>query len=94
MNAIRAMGYIAVGVGKSEFAIEIDKVLGSTPVETAAALFLGWETPTERAPNSGSRFRRGEPAPHRRRRWAQVGQVSVGVVGVVGKSVAGEVEQA
>ena len=40
MNAIREMGYIAVGVGKTEFAIEIDKVLGEYALQKQQPPYL------------------------------------------------------
>ena len=40
MNAIREMGYIAVGVGKTEFAVEIDKILGEYALQKEQPPFL------------------------------------------------------
>lgn len=101
MNAIREMGYVAVGVGKTEIAIEIDSVLGEYALQKQQPPYLlagnlmgvvdGKKVPRQQ------RF----PVPPGANRplidvveVAQVGQVTLGVVGVVGKSIKDEVEQA
>jgi cytochrome c554/c'-like protein len=97
MNAIRAMGYVAVGVGKTEFAIEIDKVLGEYAAQKD-------QPPYVLAGNlKGDKLTREQrfPSPPGAKRplidvveAAPVGQVMLGVVGVVGKSIQEEVKQA
>jgi hypothetical protein len=101
MNALREMGYIAVGVGKTEFTVEIDRVLGEYALQKQQPPFIlagnlmgvagGKPIPRE------ERF----PVPPGANRpmidlaeVAAVGRVTVGVAGIVGKSLAGEVVKA
>jgi len=98
MNALREMGYIAVGVGKTEFKVEIDRILGEyalqkeKPPFTLAGNLLG--------------LAGGKPQPREIRfpgatrpmvdvaEFATVGSVSLSVVGIVGKSVSEDVAKA
>ncbi len=100
MNALREMGYIAIGIGKNEFKIEIDRVLGQyalqkdqPPFTLAGNLFgaAGGKTQTreERFKVPGTNRPMVDVA-----EVTNVGTVSVGVVGIVGKSVREEVTNA
>lgn len=97
MNALREMGYVAVGVGPSEFAVGIDTVLGEYALQkeqppyvlagNLLGLFGDRPQPREQRfpqPPGGSRPLVGLAE------VVTVGTVSVGVVGVVGKGVAEE----
>jgi 2',3'-cyclic-nucleotide 2'-phosphodiesterase (5'-nucleotidase family) len=96
MNAIREMGYIAVGVGKTEFAIEIDKVLGEYALQKQQPPYILAGNLIGAGLTREKRF----PAPPGAKRplidqveMARVGQVSVGVSAVVGKSIVEEVKK-
>jgi Cytochrome c554 and c-prime len=100
MNALREMGYIAVGVGKTEFTAEIDQVLWTyamqkeQPPFTLAGNVLGSAKDLPRE----NRFPPIDPTKSKRpmvglAEVATVGSVTVGVAGVVGKSLAEEVEK-
>ena len=96
MNSLREMGYIAVGVGKTEFAIEIDKVLGEYALQKPQPPYLLAANLTG---NGLTREQRLQPPGANRPlidvlEVAPVGQISMGVVGVVGRSIADEVKQA
>jgi hypothetical protein len=98
MSALGKMGYIAVGVGKTEFAVELDRVLGEYALQGPKPPFLlagnllgvsGGKTIPLKA--------RFQPAGLNRpmidvAEVATVGQVKIGVAGIVGKSLADEVE--
>lgn len=98
MQALREMGYIAVGVGKTEFAVELDRVLGEYALQGPQAPYL--------LAGNLLGVANGKPIPAKDRfqpqglprpmvdllEVAQVGGVSVGVVGIVGRSLAEEVE--
>jgi hypothetical protein len=98
MNALREMGYIAVGVGKTEFKVEIDRILGEyalqkeKPPFTLAGNLLGLaggkvQTRKERFP--GATRPMVDVA-----EFTTIGSVSVSVVGIVGKSVSDDVTKA
>jgi nitrate reductase cytochrome c-type subunit len=100
MTALREMNYIAVGVGKTEFKVELEKVLAEyalqkqQPPFTLAGNVLGFfggkEIPRDQ------RFPAAAPGATRPMvediEVATVGNVQVGVAGVVAKSLATEVE--
>ncbi|HEV3386958.1 MAG TPA: multiheme c-type cytochrome [Gemmata sp.] len=100
MNALREMGYIAIGVGKNEFKVEIDRILGQyalqklQPPFTLAANLIGMAggKPQQREVRfqvPGANRPMVEDA-----EVANVGTVSVGVVGIVGKSARKEIADA
>ena len=96
MNAIREMGYIAVGVGKTEFAIEIDKVLGEYALQKQQPPYILAGNLIGAGLTREQRF----PAPPGANRplidqveTTRVGQMSVGVSAVVGKSIVEEVKK-
>ena len=100
MHSMREMGYIAIGVGKTEFGAEIFKVIGEyalrnrQPPYILAGNLMGMVD--------------GKPVPREEYfkppeanrpmidlvEVASVGQVTVGVAGIVGKSLAEDVEKA
>ncbi len=98
MNALREMGYIAVGLGKTDYGVSggIDRLLGEYALQkeqppfilvgNIRGLFQGQEQPrATRFPPPGVEFQRpmiGEAE------IAMVGNVPVGVVGIAGQSVA------
>ena len=100
MHALRGMGYIAVGVGKTEFEVEVDRVIGEYALQTQqppyllAANLLGVVNN-----NPVARAVRFPPVPNGKRppindlEVVKVGSVTVGVVGVVGRSLAEDVEK-
>ena len=88
-------------MGKTEFAIEIDKVLGEFALQKQQPPYLTCGEPPGRSQRQTGPAERSLPRATGANRpligdveVAPVGQVLVGVVGVVGKSMAGEVEQA
>lgn len=100
MNGLREMGYIAVGVGKTEFSVELDRVLAEYALQKAQPPYL--------LAGNLLGVANGKPIPLKARfqppglnrplidlaEVAMVGQVSLGVAGIVGKSLAEEVEKA
>ena len=89
MNALREMGYIAVGVGKTEFTVEIDQVLGEyalqkqQPPYLLAGNLLGVADGKNHFARAAiPRPAEGEATAHRPRRGRRrSAQVSVGVAG-------------
>ncbi len=97
MQALNKMGYIAVGVGKTEFNAEIIRVLGQYAVDEKPPYLLagnllgfadGKSIPREKhfKPDGLTRSMIGLAE------VAQVGSVNVGVAGIIGRSLAEEVE--
>jgi hypothetical protein len=100
MNALREMGYIAIGLGKNEFKVEIDRILGQYALQKEQPPFTlagnlrgmagGKTQPREvRFQVPGSSRPMVDIA-----EISKVGTVSVGVVGIIGKSVREEVTNA
>lgn len=97
MLALKEMGYIAIGLGKTEFSVEIDRILGEYA-------FQNQDPPYILAANLLGKLD-GKVVP-RAQRWpvderrpyiemlevASIGSVPVGVVGIIGKSLAEEIE--
>jgi hypothetical protein len=97
MNALRELGYIAVGVGKSEFAAGIDNVLGEYALQKEQPPFLLAGNLLGLVGNQPQRREERFPTPPGATRplvgsseVVTVGTVPLGVVGVVGKAVADE----
>lgn len=100
MHALREMGYLAVGVGKTEFEVEVDRVIGEYALQTQqppfllAANLLGVVNG-----NPVARNVRFPPVPNARRPLINdveveaIGTVTIGVVGIVGRSLAEDVEK-
>ncbi|MCE9562242.1 MAG: hypothetical protein K8U57_09330 [Planctomycetes bacterium] len=99
MNALRDMGYIAVGVGESDFAAGLDKLLGEyalqkdQPPYMLAGNLLG-------VSNGKPQPREDKyPSPHKNRQLIGVAEVAsvngmpIGVVGTVGKLLAAKLEK-
>jgi len=100
MDALRDMGYLAVGVGKSEFTAGLDKVLGEYALQKEQAPYLlagnllgvanGKPLPREeKFPNPPGTTRPLIGVAE----IATVGDLPIGVVGIVGKSLGAEVEK-
>ncbi|MBA2224728.1 MAG: hypothetical protein N3E46_12925 [Gemmataceae bacterium] len=98
MHALHAMGYLAVGVGKTDIEAELDKLLTAyalqhdRPPYVLAANLLG-----QVEGKAISRQERFQPAGLQRplvERFevAKVGEVSVGIVGLIGRTLAEEIE--
>jgi hypothetical protein len=98
MHALQAMGYLAVGVGKTDIEAELDKLLTAyalqeeRPPYLLAANLLG-----QVDGKVISRQERFQPAGLNRPlidrfEVAKVGEVSVGIVGLIGRSLAEEIE--
>lgn len=101
MNALREMGYIAVGVGKTEFKVEIDHILGEyalqkeTPPFTLAGNLLGLADGKPQPREIRFDRHQGETRPMVDvAEYATIGSVPLSVVGIVGKSVSTEVTTA
>ncbi|VTT98401.1 Probable cytochrome c-554 OS=Planctomyces maris DSM 8797 GN=PM8797T_17674 PE=4 SV=1: Cytochrome_C554 [Gemmataceae bacterium] len=100
MDALREMDYVAVGVGKTDFAAGIDKLLGEYAVQKEQAPYLLAGNLMGMANDKPQpREERYPPPPGSKRpmvglaELANVGGATVGVVGVVGKSLAEEVKK-
>jgi hypothetical protein len=101
MNALREMGYLAVGIGKTEFKVEIDRILGeyalqkTQPPSVLAGNLLGPLDANRLPQKREDRFRvPGVVRPLvEDTEFATVGGVSLSIVGVVGKSVGMDVEK-
>ncbi|MBA4186530.1 MAG: hypothetical protein C0467_00785 [Planctomycetaceae bacterium] len=100
MNALRDMNYVAVGVGKSDFTAELDKVLGEYVLQK--------EQPPYLLAGNLLGMTNGQPQPREDRfpkppgatrpmigvaEVAVVGGIPVGVVGIIGKTLAEEVKK-
>lgn len=100
MNALREMGYIAVGVGKTEFKVQLDRVLGKyalqkqQPPYTLAGNVLG--KAGDQIQPRALRFQ--VPGATRptvdESEFAKVGTVPISVSAIVGKSLRTEVQAA
>jgi len=100
MNALSKMGYIAIGVGKNEFKVEIQKLLAEYALQKQLPPFL-------LAGNVLGNLN-GKPQPREERfqnpgvarplidvaECTNVGTVPLGVVGIVGKSTSEEINKA
>ena len=100
MNALSKMGYIAIGVGKNEFKVEIDKILGEYALQKQQPPFL-------LAGNVLGNLN-GQPQPRVQRfqppgvarplidgvEIVDVGKVPLSVGGIVGKTLANEIKNA
>ena len=100
MDALREMDYVAVGVGKTDFAAGIDKLLGEYAVQKEQAPYLLAGNLMGLANDKPQpREERYPPPPGSKRpmvglaELANVGGATVGVVGIVGKSLAEEVKK-
>ncbi len=100
MRALHAMGYVAAGVGKTEIEAEIDRVLSAYALQTdqppvlLAANLLGQND--DKSISQQERFQpAGLPRPLVQPfTVAKVGTLSIGVVGLIGRAVAEELEAA
>jgi len=100
MQALKEMGYIAVGVGKTEFMAEIDKVIGEYALQGPNPPYLlagnlmgvvqGKPVSRKEAFQAAGVNRPFIDAAE----VAKVGSIAIGVAGLVGKSVAEEMEKA
>lgn len=100
MNALSKMGYIAIGVGKNEFKVEIQKILAEYALQKQEPPFL-------LAGNVLGSLN-GKPQPREERfqnpgvsrplivatEFANVGTVPLSVAGIVGKSLTKEIKDA
>ncbi len=96
MNALRDMGYIAVGLGKGEFAAGIDNLIGEYALQKEQPPFIlagNLNGQFDGKPLAREeRFPPIDPAKSKRplvglAEVAEVGGIPVGVVGIVGKSL-------
>ena len=100
MNGLREMSYIAVGVGKTDFMPQIDSLLGEYALQKAQPPYiLGGNLLGLSNGKEISLKERFQPPGLNRplidiAEVASVGQVSVGVAGILGKSLAEEVKTA
>lgn len=98
MQALQAMNYLAVGVGKADIEAELDKLLAvyalqhDRPPYLLAANLLGQVE--GRVISRQERFQpAGLPRPLVERfEVAKVGEVNVGIVGLIGRTLAEEIE--
>lgn len=101
MNALREMGYVAVGLGKTDLAVPggIDRLLGEYALQNDPPPYLlGGNVEGVIGGKRVSREERFKPGGFPRSlvdctAVATVGSIPVGVVGIVGKSLAEEVEK-
>lgn len=99
MLALKEMGYLAIGIGKTEFSVELDRVLGEYALQSQQPPYLlagnlvgvldGKIVP--RAQRFPSPVKDGRPLVDLLE-VASIGSVPVGVVGLIGKSLAEEIE--
>lgn len=98
MRSLHAMGYVAVGIGKTDIEAELDKLLTAYALQTEqppyllAANLLG-----QLDGKPISRQDRFQPASLKRPlidrfETARVGEVTVGIVGLIGRTLAEEIE--
>jgi hypothetical protein len=100
MNSLREMGYIAVGLGKTEFSAEIDKIVGEYALQKEQPPFVLAANLMGLVQGKAVPIANYFPPPQGATRpligdleVAKVGSVSIGVAGLVGKSLAEEVEK-
>jgi Cytochrome c554 and c-prime len=100
MNALRDMGYVAVGLGKTEFDAGIDKLLGEYALQKEQTPFtLAGNLKGVGGGKEQSREDRFPPPPGATRPMvglaeiALVNEIPIGVVGIVGKSLGEEIKK-
>ncbi len=93
MTAMKAMGYRAVGVGKEEFNLQLDAVLGTYSLQK------GGETPKVLAANLANKLqsfpsgKEKESLVHDFEMVATKSRINVGVVGIVGDPIIKDVKE-
>ena len=99
MNALREMGYVAVGLGQTEFAADLYSVLAAYALQKEQPPFILAANVTTNSNGKPIPRESAFPGPGKRpmvgmAEMADIGGVLVGVAGAVGKSVSDEAAKA